>query len=249
MALISLQNAKILTGPADLSGFANSVELTASSEEKDVTTFATAGFRSVIGGMKEVEIQTEGFWDAGNGVVADPTKPDDRFWAEFNTTGNVMTVAPTGTVGEVSYFTRVFRPDYTFGAEVGEVLPFSSSAMGDGTALVRGLIADNQARTTTGTTAVRTLVAPTATTRVYAAIHVVAVSGTTPSLTVALQGDDAIGFPSSATVATSSAITTVGSVWLQGPLGVTLDSFYRLSYTISGTTPSFTVFASIGVGT
>lgn len=249
MGLISLQNAVILTGPANLSGYANSVELTASSEEKDVTTFATAGFRSVIGGMKEVEISTEGFWDAGNAGLVDPTKPDDRMWADLGTTGNVTTVAPTGVVGEVSYFTRVFRPDYTFGAEVGEVLPFSSTAMGDGTALVRGLVADNQARITTGTTAVRTLVVPSATTRVYAAIHVLAVTGTTPSLTVALQGDDAIGFPSSATVATSAPITAPGAIWLQGPYGVTADSFYRLSYTISGTAPSFTVIASIGVGT
>lgn len=245
MALLSLQNAVILTGPANLSGYANSVELSASSEEQDVTTFATAGFRSVIGGMKEVEINTEGFWDAGA-----VTLPDDRFWAELNTTGNVMTVTPTGAVvGDTAYFTRVLRPNYTFGAEVGDVLPFSTTAMGDGTALVRGVIADNQARTATGTTAVRTLVVPTASTRPYAAIHVLAASGTTPSLTVALQGDDAIGFPSPAVVATSSAITAPGSIWLQGAYGATLDSFYRLSYTVTGTTPSFTVIASIGIGT
>lgn len=250
MALLSLQNAVILTGPANLSGYLNSVEVNVSSDDKDVTTFATQGFRSVLGGIKSIEINTEGFWDAGAGAVADPTKPDDRMWSEFNTTGNVMTVTPTGAVvGDISYFTRVLRPNYTFGAEVGEVLPFTSSAMGDGTALVRGLIADNQARTATATTAVRTLVAPTANTRVYAAIHVLAASGTTPSLTVALQGDDAVGFPSPATVATSAAITAPGAVWLQGPYGVTTDSFYRLSYTVSGTTPSFTVVASIGVGT
>lgn len=245
MALLSLQNAVILTGPANLSGYANSVELSASAEEKDVTTFATAGFRSVLGGMKQAEISVEGFWDAGA-----VTLPDDRFWTEFNTTGNVMTVTPTGAVvGDTSYFTRVMRPNYTFGDAVGEVLPFATTAMGDGTALVRGVIADNQDRTATGTTAVRTLVAPTATTRVYAAVHVLAASGTTPSLTVALQGDDAVGFPSPAVVATSSAITAPGSIWLQGAYGATLDAFYRLSYTITGTTPSFTVIASIGVGT
>lgn len=245
MGLLSLQNAVILAGPANLSGYLNSVEVNASSEEKDVTTFATTGFRSVLGGMKNCEIQIEGFWDAGSAGL-----PDDRMWAEFNTTGNVMTVTPTAApVGDVSYFTRVLRPQYNFGAEVGEVLPFSSTAMGDGTALVRGVIADNQARTVTGTTAVRTLVAPTANTRVYAAIHVLAVTGTTPSMTVALQGDDAIGFPSSAVVATSGPITAPGTIWLQGPYGVTADSFYRLSYTISGTTPSFAVIASIGVGT
>jgi hypothetical protein len=119
--------------------------------------------------------------------------------------------------------------------------------VGDGTTLVRGQVADNAVRTTTGTTSVLTLTAPTATTRVYACIHVLAVSGTTPSLTVTLQGDNAIGFPSPLTVATGSAITAAGSQWIAGPVGVNVDSFFRLSYVISGTSPSFTVVASIGV--
>lgn len=244
MALLALTNAKILAGPADLSGWSNSVELDAEVEEKDVTTFSTTGFRSLLGGMKKSMFKAGGFWEAGSAIL-----PDDRLWTDLGANNVPVTVTPTGAVvGDVSYITRVTGLKYKFGDKVGEILPFESEANGDGTALVRGLIADNQVRTTTGTTAVRTLVAPTATTRVYAAIHVLAVAGTTPSLTVALQGDDAIGFPSAATVATSGPITAPGSIWLVGPYGVTADSFYRLSYTISGTTPQFTVIASIGVG-
>lgn len=245
MPLLSLTNAKILAGPADLSGWSNTVELEAEAEEKDVTTFGATGFRSFLGGMKQVMVKSAGFWEAGSAVL-----PDDRFWTDLGVSAVPMTVTPTGaTVGDVSYITRVTRLKYNFGDKVGEILPFESEANGDGTALVRGLVADNQVRTVTGTTAIRTLVAPTATTRVYAAIHVVAVSGTSPSLTATLQGDDAIGFPSPATVATSSAITAPGSIWLVGPYGVSLDSFFRLSYTISGTSPQFSVIATIGIGT
>ncbi len=244
MALLSLVNAKILVGQADLSGYANTVDLDAEAEELDVTTYGSGGATTLIGGLKSVMIKTGGFWDAGS-----PVLPDDRLFADLGITGVPMTVTPTGAVvGDAAYFTRVMRPKYMFGDKVGQVLPFESEAVGDGTSLVRGQVADNQARTTTGVTAVRTLVVPSATTRVYAAIHVLAVSGTTPSMTVTLQGDDAAGFPSAATVATSVAITAPGWIFLVGPYGVTADSFYRLSYVISGTTPSFTVVASIGVG-
>lgn len=245
MTLIALTNAVILIGQADTSGNSNTVELNAEAEEKDVTTFGPGAYRSFLGGLKMVDIKSSGFWDAGTASL-----PDDRLFGDLGVSGVPMTVTPTGAVvADTSYITRVMRPKYSFGEKVGEILAFDTEAKGDGTALIRGQIADNQARTATGTTAVRTLVAPTATTRVYASIHVLAVTGTTPSLTVTLQGDDTIGFPSPATVATGAAITTAGSQWLQGPSGVTADSFYRLSYVISGTTPSFLLVASIGVGT
>ncbi len=93
------------------------------------------------------------------------------------------------------------------------------------------------------------MTAPTAGTRVCAAIHVLAVSGTaTPTLTATLQRDDAVGFPSASTVVAGTGITAIGSQFLAGSYGVQADSFFRLSYVISGTNPSFTVIASIGVG-
>lgn len=245
MAQLSLTNAKILVAQADLSGYSNSIELSAEADELDSTTFSTSGYKSFSGGLKKVDAKIKGFWQATDG-----TYPDDRLFTDLGVTAVPMTVSPTGaTVGDVAYFTRVVRPKYMLGAQVGELVGFESEAVGDGTSLVRGEVADNQARTITGTTAVRTLTAPTASTRVYAAIHVLAVAGTaTPTLTATLQGDDAVGFPSPATVATGTGITAVGSQWLQGPYGVTTDSYYRLSYVISGTAPSFTVVAVIGVG-
>lgn len=242
MALIALTDAKVLFGPADLSGRTNSVELSAEVEDQDVTVFGNNGWKSVIGGLRDVTIENEGFWDAGNYGL-----PDDRLFTDLGVTAVPATVTPTPNVGDVSYFTRVMRPDYSFGDQVGNVLPFSTSAKGDGTSLVRGAIVDNQARTATGTTTVVQLTAPTATTRVYAAVHVLAVAGTNPALSVTLQGDNAAGFPSPATVASASGINTVGGLWLAGPVGATVDNFYRLSYTVSGTSPSFLIFASIGL--
>jgi hypothetical protein len=244
VALQVLTNAKILAGQADLSGWSNKVALDAEAAELGSTTFGSTGYKSVVGGLKAVTIDLSGFWEALGGGY-----PDDRFFADLGVAAVPMTITPTGaTVGDVSYFTKVMRPKYNFGDQVGQLVPFNSTAVGDGTTLVRGKVADNQARTVTGTTTAQQLVVPSASTRVYCAIHVTAVSGTgSPTLTPTLQGDT-VGFPSPATVATGSAMTAVGSQWLVGAYGVTSDDYYRLSYVISGTNPSFSVVASIGLG-
>lgn len=244
MALQVLTNAKILAGQADLSGWSNNVELSAEVEELDATTFGSSGFKSVVGGLKAVTIKVGGFWEAFNA-----TYPDDRLFADLGVAAVPMTITPTGaTVGDPSYFTRVMRPSYKLGDKVGQLVPFESNAVGDGTPLVRGKITDNQARTTTSTSTAVQLVTPTASTRVLCGIHVLAVSGSSPSLTPTLQGDT-VGFPSPATVVAGSAMTAIGSQWLAGPYGVTSDDYYRLSYVISGSSPSFTVVASIGLAT
>lgn len=242
MAVLALTNAKIVVAQADLSGASNSVELMHEVEELDSTVFGSSGYRTRVGGLHNVSCSLEGFWSA-----ADGTAPDDRLFADLGVAGVPMTVSPTGAaVGDVSFFTRVVRPSYMQGAAVGELYAFQSAAMGDGTPLVRGQIADNSTRTATGTTTALTLSTPSATQRVYAAVHVLSVSGTTPSLTATLQTDDGSGFASPATVATGSAITSAGSQWLAGGVGVG-EGFYRLSFVVSGTAPSFVVVASIGV--
>lgn len=245
MAVLSLTNAKILAGQADLSGFSNMVEISSEVEELDSTVFGSSGYRSKVGGLTQVSIKIGGFFESTDGGY-----PDDRLFTDLGVAAVPMSITHAGaTVADTAYFTKVLRPSYSFGAQVGELLGFESNAVGDGTALIRGQVADNQARTSTATTTALTLSAPTASTRVYAAVHVLAVSGTsTPTLTPTLQGDSASNFPSPATVATGTGMTAVGAQWLAGSYGVTSDSYYRLSYVISGTNPSFTVVAFIGVG-
>jgi hypothetical protein len=243
VSVLVLTNAKVLLAQADLSGFSNKVELMREVEELDSTVFADDGFRSKVGGLSKVSGSVSGFWEAGSDA-----HPDDRFWADLGAASLPLTVSPTGaTVADVAYLTRVLQPKYTQGGDVGALLAFQASVVGDGTPLARGQVAFNGTATATATTAALTLSAPTATQRVYAAIHVLSVSGAGASLTVSVQGDDASGFPSPATVATSDAITSAGATWLAGEVGATTDSFYRLSFLISGTSPEFVVVAAIGV--
>lgn len=76
----------------------------------------------------------------------------------------------------------------------------------------------------------------------------VAPGGTTPTITVALQTDDNVGFASPATPITyMSAVTTPGaSSHLVFPLPYQgLERFIRLAYTQGGTTPTTTLSAHI----
>jgi hypothetical protein len=243
VSVLVLTNAKVLLAQADLSGHSNSVELMREVDELDSTVFADDGFRSRVGGLSKVTGSVAGFWEAGSGI-----KPDDRLWADLGVAGIPLTVSPSGaTVADVAYLTRILQPSYALGGAVGELLPFSTAVVGDGTPLARGQVAYNGTATATATTTALTLTAPSATQRVFAAIHVVSVSGADASLTVTVQGDDASGFPSPATVATSDAITAAGGTWLAGSVGATTDAFYRLSFLVSGTAPEFRVIAAIGV--
>jgi hypothetical protein len=102
------------------------------------------------------------------------------------------------------------------------------------------------ARTATGTGTSVQLGAVSSTQRLYVALHVFSVSGTTPSLTVAIQSDNATGFPSASTVTTLTAATAIGSqiTRVAGPI---TDDWFRVSYTISGTDPSFLFAVTAGI--
>lgn len=76
----------------------------------------------------------------------------------------------------------------------------------------------------------------------------VAPGGTSPTITVALQTDDNVGFTSAATLITyMSAVTTPGaSSQFVFPLPYQgLERFIRLAYTQGGTTPTTTLSAHI----
>lgn len=72
-------------------------------------------------------------------------------------------------------------------------------------------------------------------------VEVTAVSGTTPSATFSIQwSEDGVNFAPQAAGGSFAAITAVGNAILQF---ASLAPFYRLAWTVTGTTPSFTVNA------
>src|SRR5690349_4610855 len=77
---------------------------------------------------------------------------------------------------------------------------------------------------------------------VVVAVHVSAVSGTTPSLTPKLQHSDDASSWSDVTGAAGTALTAAGNVLFNGH---TTKKFVRVVATVSGTTPSLTTTATV----
>ncbi len=244
MGKFVLTDVRLFTGGADLTGNSNKVEISAELEEKDTTNYASEGWTEVLGGLASAEISGEGQWEAG-----DPGKVDDHSWASLGGVGP-WSVGPAGAaVGGLSYFTSALRADYKLGDAVGEVAPWTGTAK-SAWPLVRGQFAHppGTARTASGTGTSLNLGAVTAGKRLYAAVHVLSVAGTgTPTITGRIESDDATGFASATTRLTFSAATAVGGQILRTDGTAITDTWWRVAWTISGTSPSFLFVSSIGI--
>ena len=244
MAKFVWQNVRLFTATADLTGVNNKLEVTAEREAKEATPFATSGavWAEVLAGLAKTEISAEGQWEAG-----DTGKIDD---AAFANLGSVVpvTIGPVGAAdGDLAYLTGALRTKFDVGGSVGEVAPWTGEMVGNWP-LVRGKMAHppGTARTSTGTGTAYQLGAASSSQYLYAALHVLSLSGTSPSITVKVQSDNASNFPSATDQITFTA-ATARSGQLSRVAGPITDDWFRVSYTISGTGPSILFAVAFGI--
>ncbi|MGW0537810.1 hypothetical protein [Streptomyces sp. NPDC003032] len=239
-----LTDVRLFTGGADLTGHSNKVEISAEVEDKETTNYASQGWKEILGGLASAELSGEGQWEAG-----DPGKVDDHSWASLGGLGP-WSIGPAGaSVGGLSYFTNALRADYKLGEAVGEVAPWTGTAKSSWP-LVRGQFAHppGTARTATGTGASLNVGAVAAGKRLYASLHVLSVAGTgTPGITGRIESDDATGFSSPTTRLTFSSASAVGGQILRTDGTAITDTWWRVAWTITGTSPSFLFVSSIGI--
>jgi hypothetical protein len=239
-----LTNVRTFAVAADLTAASNKVELSTEVEDKDATNYASQGWKETMGGLASAEISAEGQWEAG-----DPSKVDDASWATLGGVGPWSISANNGAaVGDLAYFTSALRADYKVGESVGEIAPWTSTAKSSWP-LVRGQFAHppGTARTATGVGTGLNLGAVAAGKRLYAALHVLSVAGTTPSLTARVESSVDNTFAAPTTRLTFTAATTVGGQILRTDGTAITDTWWRIAWTISGTTPSFLFAASLGI--
>jgi hypothetical protein len=240
MAKFVFNDGKVFSGGYDLSDHVTSVNLEIMSEELDATTINSGGFREVLGGLRDSSLTMDGFYEAG------ANKPDALLGASI---GNelIVTTVPDAGVGNTAYFMKSRLFSYQMFGAVGEIAPFSISKSQSDDEVVQGKIEIDGALTTTGNSTGVQLGAVGSTEKIYVAIHCTAVSGTsTPTVTFKLQSDDNASFTSPTDVITFSDITTIGADY-QSAAGAITDDYFRLNYTISGTSPSFSIHATIGI--
>jgi hypothetical protein len=240
-----LTNVRCFAVGVDLTGNSNKIELSSEVEAKETTNYNSSGYKEVVGGLASAEISGEGQWEAG-----DETKVDDASWAQLGGVGPwSISANNSAAVGDLAYFTQALRADYKLGDEVGEVAPWTSTAKSSWP-LVRGQFAHppGTARTASGTGTGLELGAVAAKKRLYASLHVLSVAGTTPSITARVESDDNSGFTSATTRLTFTAATAVGGQILRSDGTAITDTWWRVAWTISGTSPSFLFAAALGIG-
>lgn len=250
MAAGALTDARIYWGGADVSGQTNKVMAEAKLQDLDKTTFGSGAWEECAGGLFSGSSSVEGFWAAG-----DPTMPDDRFFTDLGSAVVPQSMVPTTAgatqpaVGALAYLGRAQETKYSMFGAVGALTPFAIDTRYN-TPVLRGVVMhpNGTARTTTGTGTGVQVGAVTATQRMYAALHVHSVSGTsTPTITVKLQSsvDNTFASP-------TDRITFTGATAISGQFssvaGAITDTWWRAAWTITGSSPSFTFTVTAGVG-
>ncbi len=239
-----VQDRKVYVDKWDFSGDTRGVELEMSPELQDDTVLGD-GFRSNMLGIEPWVLQEEGIWVAG------ANKIDANVAANKGLVDKLVTVACVdGAEGDIAYFARSTLGLYTLGGEVGEINPFSLRMEGTGSdRMVRGTILITGAKTATGNGTARQLGAVAAGDKLFAGLHVLAASGTSPTLDVIVQSDDASGFPSASNRITFARQTATASVYATPVAGAITDDWWRINYTIGGGSPSFTFVVTVGIQT
>lgn len=225
--------------------FSNRLQVAAidhGADDHRVTTLNDTGHRHQPGTMKSTGFGLEGFWDASDGADSIDKQMFDNIAVADKP---VSIAAMNGLDGEIAYLMKTIEGEYQHGGAVGDPHGFSS---GGGTTedLVRGTILGVGNKTVTDTGTERQLGAASSAQRIFAALHVTAFGGTSPTLDVILQSD-VTGFASPADRITFSQATGKTSEYLilDGPI---TDDYWRISYTIGGTgSPNFAFMIVVGI--
>ena len=240
MAIEVLKNQKLWFGGYDFTGRMNALALESGVELQDGTVFGDTARRR-LAGLKSVIANHEGYFDA--------ELVDKPLFDAIGIVDQPMTFGPVdGVEGSLAYTFAAIIGQYSPGGQVGELFAFTVSAEGsDGSELIRGTLMHNAARTVTADGTARQLGAVSASQKLYAALHVITVAGSTPTLDVKVQSDDASGFPSPTDRITFTQKTAIGAKWATPVAGVIDDDWWRITWTIGGGSPSFTFVVVVGI--
>jgi hypothetical protein len=240
MAVYTQTTMAIAVNELQTAGFANQVELTASAETKDITTFADNGFRRYVVGL--------GSWMANISGFQDQTGPSPATLFTPSTLGSTDTLTlsvPGTTVADPAFFGSANDMQMTDTAQVGEVAAWSGGWAGTGRLIKGQLLHPAAARASTGNGTTTTFTTPTASQSLWASFHVHAVTGS-GTITFTIQTDNNGGMTTPVTRITSTAFAAVGAEVRSLAGALAGETHISVVYTISGfSSVTFTVAAGV----
>lgn len=219
-----------------LRALARSVDLQLERDAVEQTTFGATAVVNVAG-LRNLTLNATLLADAIQGQSPPAPQSATAFLVSVGGDAETDGSAVYSFVGRLTAL--------SWGGAPGDALEPQISLAAEVAAGGRGLIlAPDAARTASGAGTGRQFGALASGARLLAGVHVFSVSGTSPSLTVTLQSDDASDFPSPVARATLGPLTSAGAAWavVDGPVS---DDWWRVSWTISGTSPSIQFAAVI----
>lgn len=240
-------NVKALVAQWDVSGDLNACALEYGAELQDGTTFGKTT-RTRLGGLKTVSMSLAGLGNISGLESGQAEELDQILFESSGVADKPVLVAPenAGADGELAFALLAAQARYQFGGAIGAAFSFQVTAEAAGSPLVRGTVMHNGTRTASGNGTARQLGAISATQKIYAALHVLAASGATPTLDVKVQSDDNAGMLSPTDRITFAQKTALGSEWKE-LAGAVIDDYWRLAFTIGGGTPSFSFIGFLGI--
>lgn len=247
MATFALNDVDIAAGGLDLACFANSVQLSAEVSELDATTFCSSGWTTPIAGRRSTMMTASGPTDMATATAAQTSAVDEVLAVTLGTVYPFSVVPMGSSAGAVGYFSQgMLQTRTVLDGSAGDLATHSVTFKGT-SPLIRGTV-DTEATITSSSSSTGALLgAVSATQRVWAVVHVLTAGGTsTPTLTVKIQSDDNSGFTSPSDRITFTAATAKGGQF-SSAVGAITDTYWRATWTVSGTNPSFQTRIIIGI--
>lgn len=220
----------------------NQVTVSATRDILDKSKFGDQT-RKKMSGLDDVSVSVEGHYQAD----ADNTAVDDALYPDVGAVPSLFTVIPESpAVGNIAYAMKSLIATYEILGEHGDITPFTLSGEG-AEKLIRGKPVLLGTYSSTQSGGAVELQGVSSGQKVYAVAHVFSKSGTSPTLDITIQSDDASGFDTPTDVITFSQFTDVGSEWATDTT-VTTDTYWRADITVGGTgSPEFGVMVFVGI--
>lgn len=241
MSMYVNTDMKICFHGYDLSGDIRSFSMDLKREEKETPACGYQGKRR-LAGMQSMEVSGNGYQEFGTGNV------DDTMFSNLGVDERVLSVARTADDGAIGYFSKAVSLNYKIGSPISDVAPFDFAAFSQGVKTVRGTVMATGAKITNGSGTARELGAVSADQYLYAALHVLAASGSgPPQIDVKIQSDSVEEFTSPADRITFTSATDETAQWATPVAGAITDTWWRVIWTVSGSPPNFTIQALVGI--
>jgi len=254
MATFVRTATQLFSGGTKLTCFTDQLSLDMTADPVEFSNYCSAGAREYRQGLRTWQVNATGFADfAAVGATTGGLVPGEEIIpANLGATTNVTICPVDGTEGAVAYLADgAYSAMLPVGGMVGEAARYSFTAvpatLADGHKLVRGRLEANRTVTTSTSTTGTQFGAVAAGQRLSASLHVLTLSGTSPTLAVKVQSDDNSGFSSPTDRITfSTASTRSGQfAYINGPV---TDDYWRVTWTIGGSsTPTVAFAVSFGI--